>query len=241
MQWGWYSPFRRINSHTSPVWAVWLHMHIPAALLCRCRDLAASPASGPGASASASAGARALRGAAAARGSPRSSRAERKCKRMVQSVLFGGWSTHVSYLPFSADGLHRPLHMSPTCPFRPMVCTGHYTCLLFVLFGGWSAQAFTHVSYVSFSADGLHRPLHVSYLSFWRMVCTGHYTNGADTAPCTLHCLRPDSIPHTLSCPCETSTLNLFGHISGPCHQKGERLHTGTVQEHNGYPCLPLA
>ena len=252
----WYTPFRRISSGTR-------FGHIPAALRCRRRHLAASPASGPGASASAggapallgasasAGGAPALRGASAARASPRSSRAERKedgaIRRMVCTcpfrpmvctgcytcllfVLFGGWSlTHVSYLSFSADGL---LHMSPICPFRRMVCS---TCLKFVLFGGWSA---THVFYLSFSADGLHRLLnmspicpfrrmvcstcllfvpfggwsvtHVSYLSFladglrgpylsfwrlhiladglhmlcfWRMVCIGHYTNGADPAP----------------------------------------------------------
>ena len=202
-------------------------------------------------------------------------------------VLFGGWSTqvftHVSHVSFSADGVHRPLHVSPTGPFGRMVCTGCYTCLLLVLFGGWSAGALTHVSNLSFSADGphrrytclprvlfggwsaqaptcllpvllanglhrrlhiladgLHRPLHVFYVSFWRMVCTGHYTNGVDPAPCTLHCLRPDSIPYTLGCLCETSTLKLFKLICGPCHQKGERLHTGSGQEHNSYPCQPL-
>ena len=190
------------------------------------------------------------------------------CYTCLLLVLFGGWSapavTHVCYLSFSADGLHRLLQMSPICPFRRMVCRGCYTCLLLVLFGGWSARAFTHVSHVSFSADGLHRPVHVSYSSFWRMVCTsvytfwrmvctgpympsfwrmvctGHYTNGADPALCTLHCLRPDSIPYTVGCPCGTSTLKVFGLICGPCHQKGERLHIGTRQEHNSYPCLPL-
>ena len=64
----------------------------------------------------------------------------------------------------SADGLHRRLHMSPTCPFRRTVCRGAYTCLLLVLFGGWSAEAFTHISHVSFSAEGLHRRLHTSLL-----------------------------------------------------------------------------
>ena len=64
-----------------------------------------------------------------------------------------------------------------TCPFRRMVCTGCYTCLLFVLFVGWSAQAVTHVPHVSFSADGLHRRLHnFSTCPFWRMVCTSVYT-----------------------------------------------------------------
>ena len=38
---------------------------------------------------------------------------------------------------------------------RWMVCSGDYTIVLLVLFGGWSAQAFTHDSYLSFSADGL--------------------------------------------------------------------------------------
>ena len=148
--------------------------------------------------------------------------------------------TQLCYLSFSADGLHRLLHMSPICPFRRMVC---YTCLLFVLFGGWFV---THVSYLSFSADGLRgRNLSFCVYTFWRMVCTccafgewSAHTN--DPAPCTLHCLRPDSIPYTLGCPYETSTLKLFGLICGPCHQKGERLHTGTGQEHNSYPCLPL-
>ena len=95
-------------------------------------------------------------------------------KRMVQ---FSGWSTHISYLSFSADGLHRRLHMSATCPFRRMVCTGSYTCLLLVVFCGWSAGALTHVSYLSFSADGLHRRhLHMSpTCPFRRMVCTGPY------------------------------------------------------------------
>ena len=65
-------------------------------------------------------------------------------------------------MSFSADGLHRLLHMSPICPFRRMVCTGVYTCPPRVLFGGWSAQAFTQFSYLSFSADGLL----FSYLSF---------------------------------------------------------------------------
>ena len=129
-----YSPFRRINSGTQ-------FGHTPAALRCRRRHLAALPASGPGASASAG-GAPALLGASAARGFPRSSRAERK-----------------------EDGAIR--RMVCTCPFRRMVC---YTCLLFavthVLFGGWSARVLfggwsvTHVSYLplhmSFSADGLH-------------------------------------------------------------------------------------
>ena len=77
-------------------------------------------------------------------------------------------------MSFSADGLHRLLHMSPTCPFRRMVCTGVYTIFLFVLFGRWSAQAFTHVPHVSFSADGLHRRLHnFPTCPFRRMVCTG--------------------------------------------------------------------
>ena len=64
----------------------------------------------------------------------------------VPQVLTGrqkrGWCN-------SVDGLH----MSSTCPFRQMVCTGVYTCLPRVLCGGWSAPALTHVSYLSFSAD----------------------------------------------------------------------------------------
>ena len=161
-----------------------------------------------------------------------------------------GCGRHVSYLSFLADGLQGLVHMSPICPFRWMVCRGSYTCLLLVLFGGWSAQAPTCLlpvllanglhRHLHILADGLHRPLHVPYLSFWQMVCTGHYTNGADPAPCTLHCLRPHSIPYTLGCPCETSTLKPFGLICGPCHHKEERLHTGTGQDHNSYPCLPL-
>ena len=93
-------------------------------------------------------------------------------------VLFGRCSaqavTHLSYLCFSADGLHRPLHMFRTCPFRRMVCTCVYTSLLLVLFGGWSARAITHLSYLSFSADGLHSS---PTCPFPRMVCTGHYTS----------------------------------------------------------------
>ena len=142
-----YSPFRRINSGTR-------FGHTPAAMRCRRRHLAALPASGPGASALAggapallgasasAAGATAQRGASAARGSPCSSRAERKEDGAIQRMVY-------------------------TCSFRRMVC---YTCLLFavthVLFGGWSARVLfggwsvTHVSYLpfnmSFSADGLH-------------------------------------------------------------------------------------
>ena len=80
-------------------------------------------------------------------------------------VLFSGWSAHLSYLSFSAEGLHRPPHISyfsaeglhrlsylsslasfsadglhkplPACPFRRMICRA----LLLVLSGGWSAQA----------------------------------------------------------------------------------------------------
>ena len=111
-----------------------------------------------------------------------------------------------------------PNSAAPICPFRRMVREAHNLSF-------WRLHIL---------ADGLHM------LCFWRMVCTGHYTNGADPAPCTLHCLRPDSIPYTLGCTCGTSTLKLFGLICGPCHQKGERLHTGTGQEHNSYPCLPL-
>ena len=45
------------------------------------------------------------------------------------------------------------LHLQEgTCPFRRMVCTGVYTIFLFVLFGRWSAQAFTQFSFLSFSA-----------------------------------------------------------------------------------------
>ena len=96
-------------------------------------------------------------------------------------VHFDGWSAqpiiHLSYLSFSADGLHGPLCVSPTCPFRWMVRIGVYTSLLLVLFGGRSTKANTHVSYLSFSADGLHMRLHISpTCPFRRMVCTGHYT-----------------------------------------------------------------
>ena len=234
----WYSPFRRINSGTR-------FGHIPAAVRCRRRHLAALPASRPGASAgSASAGgAPALLGASALAGGapalrgpplPGVPHARRglKEKRMVQfggwSTFFGGWSARVLFGGWCA------------------LAVTHVSYLSFL--GGWSV---THVSYLSFSADGLRGP-HVSFwrlhiladglhmLCFWRMVCTGHYTNGAHPAPCTLHCLRPDSIPYTLGCPCETSTSKLFGLICGPCHQKGEGLHTGMGQEHNSYLCLPL-
>ena len=112
----------------------------------------------------------------------------------------------LSYLSFSAEGLHR----SNTCPlrrpFRRMVCTGHY---LLALFGGWSAE----LPYLSFSVRGLQYisptcpgsptflpsrglvytglthglHLHISPTSFcpfrrrvctyfWRMVCTGSPT-----------------------------------------------------------------
>ena len=107
---------------------------------------------------------------------------------------------------------------APICPFRRMIRGAHNMSF-------WRLHIL---------ADGLHM------LCFWRMVCTGHYSNGANPAPCTLHCLRPDGIPYMLGCPCGTSALKLFGLICGPCHQKGERLHTGTGQEHNSYPCLPL-
>ena len=167
----WYSPFRRINSGTR-------FGHIPAAPRCRRRHLAALPASGPGASASAgwapsllgasasAGGAPALRGASAAWGSPRSSRAERKEDGAIRRMVY----------TFR--------RMVCTCPFRRMVCTGCYTCLLFVLFGGWSV---THVSYLSFSADGLlnmspicpfrrmvceARTCPFGVYTFWRMVCT---------------------------------------------------------------------
>ena len=81
-------------------------------------------------------------------------------------------------MSFSVDGLHRLLHMSPICPFRRMVCTGVYTCPPRVLFGGWSAQAFTQFSYLSFSADGLHRRVHnFPACPFRRMVYTGHYAS----------------------------------------------------------------
>ena len=63
---------------------------------------------------------------------------------------------------FSADGLHRRLHMSPTCPFRRMVCRGVYT----------------HLSYLSFLADGLLGRLHnFPTCPFRRMVYTGHYAS----------------------------------------------------------------
>ena len=162
---------------------------------------------------------------------------------MVAQPLRAQDGTHLSYLSFSADGLHRPLHISPTCPFRQMVCTGHYTSLLLVLFGGCSAQAITHLSSLPFSSDSLHRPLHISRTChFRRMVCTGHYTSlllvlfGGWSAQAITHLsylpfsatgvhpavLQPqapiDSIPYTLSCPCETSTLNLFCDMCGTCH-----------------------
>ena len=107
-------------------------------------------------------------------------------------LLFSGWSAQLSYLSFSADGLHRPLHMSPTCPFRRVSCTSlllvlfrgwsvqlsylsfsaDVHSLLLVLFGGWSAQAITHVSSLSFLTGGLHRRLHISpTCPFQRMVC----------------------------------------------------------------------
>ena len=83
-------------------------------------------------------------------------------RRFVLLVLFGGWSalafTQLSYLSFSAVGLHRHLHMTATCPFRRMVCSGVYTWLLLVLFGGWSAKAICPTC------------------PFRRMVCIGHYT-----------------------------------------------------------------
>ena len=73
---------------------------------------------------------------------------------MVAELLRQQAFTHLSYFSFSADGLHRPLHTSATCPFRRMVGTGLCTSLLLVLFGGCSAQAFTRVSYLSFSDNG---------------------------------------------------------------------------------------
>ena len=83
-------------------------------------------------------------------------RSPRRLHTSLLLVLFGGWSaqalTDVSYLSFSADGLQRRLHNSPTCPFR-------------------------RLSYLSFSADGLHRRLQMSpTCPFRRMVCTGVYT-----------------------------------------------------------------
>ena len=82
----------------------------------------------------------------------------------------------LSYLSFSAEGLHRSTPLRR--PFRRMVCTRHYLLVLFggwsaegshmsptghytscclsyssgLLLGGWSAKAIT---YLSFSADGL--------------------------------------------------------------------------------------
>ena len=108
-------------------------------------------------------------GASPTHGTDASARGNRTCLILV---LFGGWSaqavTHVPYLSLSADGVHGRLHISPTCPFRRMVCSAH----LLVLFRGWSAQAITHVPYLSFSADGLHRRLHISpTCPFRRIVC----------------------------------------------------------------------
>ena len=81
-------------------------------------------------------------------------------------------------MSFSVDGLHWLLHMSPICPSRRMVCTGVYTSVPRVLFGRWSAQAFTQFPYLSFSADGLHRHLHnFPTCPFRRMVYTGHYAS----------------------------------------------------------------
>ena len=95
---------------------------------------------------------------------------------MMAQALRAQAGTHLLYLSFLADGLHRRLHISPTCPFRRIVCTSHYTCLLLILSGGCSAQAITHVSYLSFPADGLHMPFHISpTCPFGWMVCTGHY------------------------------------------------------------------
>ena len=176
----WYSPFRRINSGTR-------FGHIPAALRCRRRHLAALPASGPGASAS-QVGRRLCWGLRLQRvgrrrcgglrlpGVPHARRGLRE-KRMVQfggwstlfgrwsaRVLFGGWSapavTHFSYLSFSADGL---LHMSLICPFRRMVCRWSFL-LAFTHFGGWSTHAVL-------LANGVHRPLHD-----WCRPCTLHPT-----------------------------------------------------------------
>ena len=86
-----------------------------------------------------------------------------------------------------------PNSAAPICPFRRMVCTGCYTCLLFVLFWRMFCRPITCPFWrLHILADGLHM------LCFWRMVCTGHYTNCADPAPYTLHCLNPDNIPYTL-------------------------------------------
>ena len=65
--------------------------------------------------------------------------------------------------------------MSPSCPFRRMVCSGDYTIVLLVLFGGWSGQAITLLSYLSFSADdGLHRP----FVLFGRVSCLSYSADG---------------------------------------------------------------
>ena len=95
---------------------------------------------------------------------------------------------------------------APICPFRRMVREAHNLSF-------WRLHIL---------ADGLHM------LCFWRMVCTGHYTNGADPAPCILHCLRPDNIPYTLGCPCGTSTVKLFGLICGPCARARDKSTTAT-------------
>ena len=110
-------------------------------------------------------------------------------------VLFGGQSaealTHVSYLSFSADGLHRRLQMTATCPFRRMVCSGVYTGLLPVLFGGWSAHATCPTC------------------PFRRMVCIGRYT---PTCPFRR---RMVCTAHLGKCPaCPTRRDGLFHQMS---------------------------
>ena len=75
-----------------------------------------------------------------------------------------------------------PTSASPTCPSRRMVCTGCYTCLLFVLFAGWSARPTT-------CPFGVY--------TFWRMVCTC-CAFGEWCRPCTLHPTLPQARQHTL-------------------------------------------
>ena len=150
-------------------------------------------------------------------------------------VLFCGCSaqplTHLSYLSFSADGLHSPLHMSPICPFRRMVGTGHYTSLLLVLFGAWSAQAMTQVSYLSFSAHGMHRRLHISpTCPFRRMVCTALVLVlfGESTAQAFTHLsylsFSADGLHSSPSCPFRWMVCTAIANLSYLTFSDG--LHT---------------
>ena len=87
----------------------------------------------------------------------------------------------LSYVSFSADGLHRATPLRR--PFRRMVSTAHY---LLVLFGGWSAQGSQMSPTGGWSAhalllaNGLHRPLQE-----W-------------CRPCTLQPTLPQARQHTL-------------------------------------------